>query len=205
MSNVVVATTNAKKYYEVVKELRRLGISFTSCHPRDKLPKNVKVVITTQSEAPLIRLANRKTVIRVIEEPLKRTISRVVSDLQRSISPELVVGIDPGGTCGIAVILDRTLMDYYMADSVNGVVSYVEEALKTYEAQRKIIRIGDGTPQLRESIIKALTSKHLNAKVEVVSEKSKVEVPSIYRGLKAPRDVKDAVKIAFEEGVVVSS
>lgn len=204
MPRVAIVTANAKKYYEVVHELKKLGIGFTSHHPRDKLPEKVEVVITTRSEAPLIKLVNSKAVIRTIEDPLKRTLSRVVSDLQRSVSPELVVGIDPGGIHGIAVILDRVLMDYRVASSVSDVVSYVKEVLKTYEAQRKIVRVGNGNPPLKTSIVKALTDERLNAEVEIVSEKGEAQVPPLCRGLRAPRDVKDAIKIAFRKGVAVS-
>jgi hypothetical protein len=54
-AEIAVATISGKAYYLIVNELKRKNVPFISLMPRQPVPIEVKVVITTEKEKELIK------------------------------------------------------------------------------------------------------------------------------------------------------
>ena len=53
-AKIAVATVSGRAYYELVNELKRKHLSFSSLKPWELIPLDIKVVITTKEESQQI-------------------------------------------------------------------------------------------------------------------------------------------------------
>lgn len=53
-AKIALATVSGKAYYLIVNELKKVNVPFISLTPYEPIPMEVKVVITTEKEFPLI-------------------------------------------------------------------------------------------------------------------------------------------------------
>ena len=197
---IAVATVNGKVYYELVNELQRKKLPFLNLKPWDLVPLNIKVVITTEDERHQI---SHPTVLLFKKdsnpEPI---IDKAVLIIQGKQSYEMiVVGVDPGNACGIAIIGDNRVLETKIASSIRIAAHTIINSLKRFPAEIIVVRIGDGTPEYSSKLLNLLDAGlPKDASIELVAEAgtSKPAYKSVNRRML--RDAISAIKIAGRTG-----
>nr|MDO8080706.1 hypothetical protein [Candidatus Freyarchaeota archaeon] len=192
MVEVAVVTGNMRLYYKVVQELKNEGITFISMKPGEVIPTEIKCVITSSSEKTLIQHPNILTVDTEDSFPIVQKLRLVLTEGEPPITI-VTIGVDPGITYGIAVLVNERMLDTYKAFSSKNASKIIKNILETFPAARKIIRIGTGAPLYYKQLLELLTD--VNAELELVNE---FETSS---GTRATKDTKAALAIAKKKGL----
>ncbi len=195
---IAVLTEIPRMYYLFAKELKRKKLEFYSLTFRDRIPGNVKVVLTSESEAGRIDFsrvvaANERNVGIAVEKAY--SISRGL----RAHYSELIVGIDPGEKPGLAVVGDGSVVHVAKLASPEGVKDAIEDIMHIYSCNRVKIKVGNGGGVFRLRLLKML-QENFCFDIEIVDEHA--TTPSLGKG-EAPREVRDiiaAINIALKRG-----
>ncbi|MFA5363798.1 MAG: hypothetical protein WC325_01280 [Candidatus Bathyarchaeia archaeon] len=197
---IAVATVSGKAYYELVTELNSKGLPFLSLKPWDVIPLDIKVVITTKTEQNQVSYSN----ILVFESGSKpeTVVDKALMIVQgKQIYEKLVVGVDPGQACGIAVLGDNQVLDTLGCSGVEDAVAIIVECLNRFPAEFKLVRVGDGPSEYTTALLGYLNNRlPEDVLVEVVSEDgtSKLAHKSVNR--RVLRDAVSAIHIAGRNG-----
>jgi len=197
-SRIAVATVSGKAYYWLVNELNRRRIPFLSLIPGEVVPPSIKVVITTKDESKLV---NHPSVLIYSpdEEP-----SAIIDEAMRILKnkktyEELVIGVDPGKTFGVAVLGDGNILEKKERLTLEMAIDAVLTAINRHPAQTRKIKIGDGMPEIAEEVASRLQiAVPEDTIIEIVSETGTSNI----RGDGSRRKISDAdaaVNIARKE------
>lgn len=202
-AKIAVATVSGKAYYLIVNELKSRNIPFISLTPYDPVPMEIKVVLTTERERPLIRHEN---VLALKEdEDVQALINQALQQAEgKSGYEEIVIGVDPGEILGLAVLADGKVIKTGNCFSIKEAVDEIEkivESLKDVKAGSIIVKIGDGAPEYKEKLLKALDNRlPPNVELESVSEAGTDRHISEAKHRRGIRDIVSAIKIAERSG-----
>jgi len=197
-SRIAVATVSGKAYYWLVNELNRRRIPFLSLIPGEVIPPSIKVVITTRDES---RLVNHPSVLIYTpdEEPSKTVDEALRIIKNKKTYEELVIGVDPGKTFGVAVLGDGNILEKKERLTLEMAVDAVLTAINRHPARTRKIKIGDGMPETAEEVASRLqVAAPENTIIEIVSEAGTSNI----RGDGSRRKISDAdaaVNIARKE------
>ena len=150
-ARVAIATVQGKVYFLVVNELRRRNIHFVSLIPGEPVRVEIKAVITTKEESPLI--SHHKILIYNRETEPYVFGAEVVKILRgKEIYDHIVIGVDPGQVFGLSVIADEVVVDLENCFSVKETLTKIKDILKTVDFSRTAVtvKIGSGVPVHRE-------------------------------------------------------
>lgn len=201
---VAVVTTSGKAYYRLVEGLRKRGVPFVSLRPEDAIPLSVKVVITTGEEERKIRFP--KVLVYDDDKDPTDVIEKALQMLSgKSTYNQIVVGVDPGKTFGIAVMGDGNLLRSMNVFDVEEAAQKILGALNAVNADTKKVRIGNGAREYQLKLVKLLDrSLPSDITLESVNEKGTTrinEAPSKYSHI--PRDIMSAVRISMRRGYAI--
>lgn len=201
---VAIVTTSGKAYYRLVEGLRKRGVPFVSLRPEDAVPLSVKVVITTGEEEKKIRFP--KVLVYNEDEDPTDVIEKALQILSgKSTYNQVVVGVDPGKTLGIAVMGDGNLLRSMNVFDTEEAAQKILRALNAVNAGTKKVRIGDGAREYQLKLVKLL-DRNLPSDItlESVNEEGTTrtnEAPLKYNHV--PRDIMSAVRIAIRRGYTI--
>ena len=203
-AKIAVATVDGRAYYELVTELHRRGLPFLSLKPWDPVPLDIKVVLTTRNESSQIE--HPKILTFEHESNPESVVDKATLTVQGKQGYEkVVVGVDPGKTCGIAVLGDNTVLATRAASNIEDASSLVVDSLKRFPAQVKVVRVGDGpveyTKTLLDSLDKTLPEETL---MEIVSEAGTSRLTRSSANRRVLKDTVSAIKIAGRNGHLFS-
>lgn len=196
---IAVATVCGKVYYEFVNELNRRRLAFLSLKPWDPIPFNIKVVLTTKEESRTISHPN----ILTLEE--KTNPESIIDEALLIIQgkqqySEVVIGVDPGETCGIAILCDNKVLET-LTTTLEEAANLVLKNLKRFPAEKKIVRVGDGNPTNTKDLLKSLSlSLQEDITLELVREAGTSRVSNKSFNRRVLRDSVSAIKIAERNG-----
>jgi len=202
-AKIAVATVSGKAYYLIVNELKSRNIPFISLTPYDPVPMEIKVVLTTERERPLIKHEN---VLALGEsEDVQALINQALQQAEgKSGYEEIVIGVDPGEILGLAVLADGKVIKTGNCFSIREAVDEIEkivESLKDVKAGSIIVKIGDGIPEYKEKLLRALDNRlPPNVELESVSEAGTDRHISEAKHRRGIRDIVSAIKIAERSG-----
>ncbi|RJS90991.1 hypothetical protein CW705_04615 [Candidatus Bathyarchaeota archaeon] len=199
-SKIAVATVSGRAYYWLVNELNKRRIPFLSLIPGENIPPSIKVVITTKDEKE--RIDHPYVLIYDPEEKPSIIIDEALRIIKnKKVYEEVVVGVDPGKTFGVAVLGDGEILEKKEQLSLEMAIDLILTTINRHPARTYRIKIGDGVPELAEEIASRLElSIPKNAILEIVSEKSTSNVK--VKGLrKKISDADAAVNIARKESI----
>jgi len=167
---IAVATVSGKAYYWLVNELNKRKIPFLSLIPGQAIPPSIKVVITTKDERK--QLDHPSVLIYDPEEEPSAIIDEAVMIIKdKKIYDELIIGIDPGKTFGVAVLGDGNILEKKEQLTLEMAIDLVLTAINRHPARTRKIKIGDGVPEIAEKIASRLEiSIPENTTIEIVSE-----------------------------------
>ena len=109
-AEIAVVTVSGRAYFLLVNELKRRNINFLSLTPNDKIPPSIKAVITTKSELPGINHPTKLSYEKgqdlghLVDEAILMTKGKTAYE-------QLVIGVDPGASFGIAVLGDGVVLE----------------------------------------------------------------------------------------------
>jgi hypothetical protein len=169
-SKIAVTTVSGKAYYRLVNELKQRKMPFLSLIPGESISPSIEVVITTDKEKPQVDHPN--ILIYNAEADPSHTVDEAVRLIQRKETyEEVVIGVDPGKTFGIAVLGDGKVLRKEEGLTLEMTVDAILTELKKNPAQVQKIRIGKGIPELAEEIAGRLSiAMPDEARIEMVSE-----------------------------------
>ena len=183
-----------------MNELVRKRLPFLSLKPWDNIPVGIKVVLTTNEES---RQISHPHILSLEQKPNpKFVIDEAILIIRGKQSyKKVVIGVDPGKTCGIAILGDSIVLETLTSTNIEDSVSFIMDSLNRFPAEFKIVRVGDGTPDYTKTLVQLLCA-HLadNVSLELVREAgtSRLATKSVNR--RVLRDVVSAIKIAGRNG-----
>lgn len=202
-AKIAVATVSGKAYYLIVRELKKKNIPFWSLTPNERIPIEVKVVITTEEEQHLIK---HEKVLALKDgmdpEALINQALRVAQGKERY--EKIVIGIDPGEVFGLAVLADGKVVETGNCFSVEETLDKIEDTLENFSNDSTAsisVKIGDGVPECKDKLLQALDKTlPLNVVLQSVREAGTNRYISETRHRRGLRDIVSAVKIARRNG-----
>lgn len=199
---VAVATLSGKAYYLLINELKERNADFVSLMPGDAVPAEVKAVITTAKEKPLIKhekvlvYDENQPPISIVNEAL-----RVAKGKERY--EKVIVGVDPGEVFGVAVVADGKVEEARNCFGLQEADKEIVNLVKSFDSATQVkVKIGNGVPVYKELLDRLDSELPPHVVFEVVSEAG-TDRPSKEgshrRGL---RDIASAIRIAARSGHV---
>jgi hypothetical protein len=191
LANLAVVTEDFSLYHDLVVRLKRRGVSFASLSPKDPIPEDIGVVITSPEEAERLDFRPLVATHGDLEDAIDQAMKALAG---REGAERLAIGVDPGRRIGVAALADGAVVASAGVTSVDEAVNRVRLYLQRHPAKRQVVRIGHGAPTVRDVIIRRL--QPLGVPIEVVDETNTTE------GVDLP-DVQAAISIASARGVRV--
>ncbi len=180
MLRIAIYTKNFRVYYRIISLLKRMDISFSSITDG----KNLGAFDIVFSD----EFIEERNVI--VTDGLDEF--RIRQVIFGANSKEIVVGIDPGPTPGIATLADNFVIDKRNIYSFEEVRKYVQDVHSQCKYKNFKIKVGNGDKINRDKIIKALRGFHYI----LVNEKGSSK--TIKRG----NDWEAAINIAMSDKIM---
>jgi hypothetical protein len=189
-----IYTKNFRLYHDLVCTLKNRNIAYVSLNSIHHIPRNVKVILTSNAE---IHDINRKKIIAAdAYESIDYAVDKAMHLLiGKDIYSHVYIGIDPGEKPGIAVVGDDILIYTLQVDSPEKVGLTIKRLLNDYPASEYLIRIGHGSILERNRIINSLIPLHIP--IEIVNES---KTSKSHQTQRIGRDLKSAASIALMKG-----
>lgn len=201
---VAVATVKGKAYYLIVNKLQEQGIPFVNLIPGEPVPSEVKVVITTEKERHLV--IHEKILILPEEDELDALVNAVKLILQGKEKYEkVIVGVDPGGAIGLAVMADGKVIEENNCFSINELVLSLQKLVKDidFSLTNVSVKIGNGVPIYQEIVENLDSALPPQVALEVVNEKGTNQPLKENKRSRKIRHISSAKRIAARTGYVV--
>ena len=157
MISVTIATQNFRFLYnlkEILSDIKEIKTNHIL--PSEPVPKDSDVIITTEIEKNLI--ANSKNVFI----PKTFNVYYLYSNIcliknEKEAFEDIIIGIDPGETSGIAVIANKTIIlraaEFY---NTTDIIREIISVFFNIETENFVIKIGSGGGETKLEIIKKL-------------------------------------------------
>jgi hypothetical protein len=203
-TKIAVATVKGRAYYELVNELQKKNLPFLSLKPWDSVPFNIKVVLTTKEESSQISHPN----VLLFEQGTnpESVIDEAILIVQGKQGFEkIIIGVDPGNSCGIAIIGDNKVLETFTASHIEDVAHLIVDSLKRFPADVKLVRVGDGIPEFTQNLLSYLDANlPETVLVEIVYEAGTSRLTNNDINRRVLRDTVSAIKIAGRNGRIFS-
>lgn len=202
MKMLAVITEDFAFYHDLVRRLRRRGMSFVSLGLGEPVPGMVSVALTTSEEAGKVGFEPLVVVEYAVGEESGDALDEAIDRVKALLAGKkdiglLVVGVDPGKRPGIAVLADASLMKVDHAASPEEVGGMVRRIIETYSPSSALVRLGDGAPTERDRIVNSIAAATWDMpeppELELVDEKNSSGAPHT-------SDTEAAMKIALTPG-----
>lgn len=155
-NNIAVATISGRSYFKFINVLRRLQLNYDSILPEEITSSDRRLILTTAHESSKIPT---NLVLLDDEFNYHPTIIRakIVEKLQSGINNNsLVIGIDPGNRIGLSIFYYEKEIESSIYTSTDDLVSHIVKILVGINAQRKIVKVGNGNMKIASHIVNSL-------------------------------------------------
>ena len=189
---VALVTRDPTLYGEIAATLRERRIPSVSLLPGQSIPSRVAVVLTTPSEAKLVR---HSRVLTVPPDGDRGALWAAVGHAlhAKDATAEIIVGIDPGPRPGYAVLSGSAVIGEGVLESPEAIVEFTGHLRRRFPSRSIRHRVGSGDPVRRNRIVNGLLAQRRS--VELVDEQGTTP-----RGHRRPRDMLAARRIAVTAG-----
>jgi hypothetical protein len=202
---VAVATVKGKAYFLIVNQLREHSIPFVNLVPGEPVPSEVKIVITTEREKHLV--SHEKILVLPEDGELDCLVDEVKRVLQgKEAYEKIIIGVDPGGAIGLAVIADGKVIEENNCFSTQELVNCLAKTVKNvnFSLTNVVIKIGDGVPLYREIVENLDNALPLPVELEVVNEKGTNQPVKKAGRSRKVRHISSAIRIAERKGYIAT-
>lgn len=201
-AKIAVATVSGRAYYEIVNELKRKHLSFSSLKPWDPIPLDIKAVITTKAESQ--QISHPQVILFELGSNPESAVDKAILIVHGKRNYErVVIGVDPGETYGIALMGDGKVIDTRISSVLEEAVNLIVDRLKNFPALVRIVRVGNGPPEYTKRLIRSLNEElPKEIMIEIVSEAGTSNLMSESTNRRGLRDIVSATEIAGRNGKV---
>ena len=167
-----VATENPKILYRIVQLLKDLEIQFVICSPVDHRCERAQVVISGPSDTSIQHIG-RIEVTEDFDTDFVRI--KIMSKLHDLLTPsKAIIGIDPGMTFGVALLIDGIPV-YSNSSTSPEAVAILTKTLIDYTKTlfpecQKLIRIGTGSKLYAALLLRSIRNSITQPSIELVNE-----------------------------------
>ena len=199
-AKIAVATVSGRVYYELVKELKRKGLSFSSLKPWDPIPLDIKVVITTKEERQ--QVSHPQVLLFEEGSNPESAVDEAILIVQGKRSYEkVVVGVDPGKTYGIALLGDDKVLETLTSSILEEAVKLIVDFVKRFPSTVRVVHVGNGPPKFTKRLINYLNEELPDEiMIKIVSEAGTSHSMSESANRRGLRDAVSAIEIARRNG-----
>jgi hypothetical protein len=151
-----VATISGRSYFKFINVFRGLQLNYDSILPEEITSSDRRLILTTIHESSKIQ---SNLVLLDDEFNYHPTIIRakIVEKLQSGINDNsLVIGIDPGNRIGLSIFYYEKEIESSIYTSTDDLVSHIVKILVGINAQRKIVKVGNGNMKIASHIVNSL-------------------------------------------------
>ncbi len=169
-TNIAIVTVSARAYYKLTSEFKKRTVPFLSLTDLSNIPPNIKVLISTEltektDEIPFMLTYNE------LDDPKDVVVKAIQISQGRPKYDQLFVGVDPGKRIGIAMVSNSGVLFSTTSLSVDKAVRTIIELLDNIQADRKVVKVGDGGGIYCKKLIDSLSYElPLNVSLEIVNE-----------------------------------
>jgi len=200
---VAVATVQGRAYFLIVNALREQNIPFISVVPGETAPSRVNLMITTEKEKNEVNFG--KVLIFRGESELENLVSEIKALLLgKEAFEKIIIGIDPGGAIGVAVLADGKVIEEDNCYSSHEMVNSILKVLRTvnFSITKVVVKIGNGVPVYRELLKDLDDTLPPQVMLEVVGEAGTNLPINDRRRSRKIRHISSAIRIAGRIGHV---
>jgi hypothetical protein len=151
-----VATVSGKSYFKFVNILRGLNLNYDSVLPEEITRSDRRLILTTLCEASRIPT---NLILLDDEFNFHPTLvkAKIVEKLQSGLNDNsLVIGIDPGSRIGLSVFYYEKEIESSFYTSTDDLISHIVKILVGINAQRKVVKVGNGNMRIAQHIVNSL-------------------------------------------------
>ncbi|TFH01038.1 MAG: hypothetical protein E4H14_19035 [Candidatus Thorarchaeota archaeon] len=167
-----VAIENPKILYQIVQLLKDLEIKFVICSPVDHRCEHAHLVITSPGDNSIQHIG-RIEVTEDFDTDFVRI--EIMSKLHNLLTPtKAIVGIDPGMTSGVALVIDGIPVYSNTSTSPEAVAiltkTLVDHSKTMFPESQKLIRIGTGSKLYAALLLRSIGNSITLPSIELVNE-----------------------------------
>lgn len=142
-------TDDLRLYHDLVPVFAERGVTLLGLSPDEPVPDRVQVLLGGPPGDP------RSVPLREDPEATLLATAQRLDDrpTARGGYSEVVFGVDPGETIGLAVVCDSAAFLTGHAHDVDAAVARVTAWLTGLDAHRVRIHVGDGAPGVRDALL----------------------------------------------------
>lgn len=191
---------SGRSYYKFVNTLNRLKLEYDSKLPEEIQNNEKRLVLTTNKESAKIPT---NLILYDDEFDYDPTIVRgkIAEKLDSGMhNSSLIIGIDPGNRMGLSIFYYEKEIESSIYTSIEELVSHIVKVLVGLNAQRKIVKVGNGNMRIARQISNSLNLRFCSHfELEFVDErKTSVRVRNYNK--RGERDKISARYITQREG-----
>ncbi len=195
-----MATVSGKSYFKFVNVLKYLKLNYDSVLPEEITCSDKRLILTTIPESLQIPT---NLVLLDDEFDYHPTIvkAKIVKKLQSGLNKSsLVIGIDPGSRIGLSVFYYEKEIESSFYTSIDDLVSHIVKILVGINAQKKVVKVGNGTMRIARHIVNSLNLQFCSHfELEFVDEhKTSLKIRNYNK--RGERDKISARRITQREG-----
>ena len=145
-----------RPYFKFVNTLKNLKLDYDSVLPEEITSSDRRLILTTVRESAKIPT---DLVLFDDEFDYDPTIVRgkIVKKLETGIHrSSLVIGIDPGNRIGLSVFYYEKEIESSIYTSVDELISHIVKILVGLNAERKVVKVGNGNMKIARQITNLL-------------------------------------------------
>jgi len=151
-----VATVDGRSYFKFVNTLKFLKLNYDSVLPEEITSSDKRLILTTARESSKI-----PTELVLFDEEFDydttvirgKMVQKLESGIHRS---SLIIGIDPGNRIGLSVFYYEKEIESSIYTSVDDLISHIVKVLVGLNAERKIVKVGNGNMKIARQIANSL-------------------------------------------------
>ena len=167
------------------------------------MPAEIKVVITTEKEMPLVK---KEKILTFNESELDNLANKVNIVLQgKEAYKKIVVGLDPGAATGLAVLADGKVIEEENCFSKQEVINSITKTIKNvnFSLTAVSVKIGNGVPVYKELLEALDNSPPSQVVLEVVNEAGTNKPLKENKRSRLVRHISSAIRIADRVGNII--
>ncbi|MEM0117942.1 MAG: hypothetical protein QXV32_05805 [Conexivisphaerales archaeon] len=145
---LIIATTDGRAFYDFVSLLRKLSLSHTDLLPSEAVSITDSLVLTTGRELSSLS-TKRYLLYEELNGDFEHDAILILSRLFPFRKDVLLLGVDPGGVTGIAVLYRNYPVSFRSFPTFSEAVEFIEKMLNL-PFQKCILRIGRGDSRGRK-------------------------------------------------------
>jgi hypothetical protein len=200
---VAVATVDGKAYFLVVNKLKEQNIPFLSLIPGESVPIDIKVVVTTEKEKPLLK--DEKILVFKDEADLEGLDAEIKRILRGKVAYEkIIIGLDPGEATGLVAVADGKVIEEGNCYSSKEVIQSISKIIRTvnFRLTNVTVKIGNGVPIYKELLEDLDAELPPQVALEVVGEAGTNRPFKVNKRSREIRHISSAMRIAGRAGYI---